>query len=446
MPDYRGDIRRMIFTKVRDGSVDVMGDAIAIDRTLVEYSRRYENFDELERLNVEIAVPIQLPPGGRRGGCLAVVEEVQRALAGLGGGTTAHRALGSWLDEKGDVVSDHCAVVYTAMPIRRWYECIPVLQRLIRDEVQGRLLQRCVFIRIDNQAFGDPINLLGEEALAFPGQDEFGGVDPACLPLLSDYEEHPVRTVVDQNIEGDGNTQIHSGRDTINATGDGAMSAGGDITQIINQYQGMDEEQLRAAMEKILPGLLLSNLSELGIGTQSPAEVKGLTPEEEEKVDEALEGAAAAEEAGIKFDPWEYITLGDAAELRGRTFTAEGYYREALRMFLEAGDRHGEAQSLGSIGLIAYHRGDYDEAEGLHRESLAIKREIGDRRGEAASLNNLGLIAHTRGEYDEAERLHRESVRIKNGIGVPLDDWHIENEYTDPDADWDFPPSWEGSD
>ena len=79
------------------------------------------------------------------------------------------------------------------------------------------------------------------------------------------------------------------------------MSAGGDITQIINQPQGMDEEQLRAAMGRFFPDSCC-RICLVGIGTQSPAEVKGLTPEEG-KVDEALEGAAAAEEAGIKFDP-----------------------------------------------------------------------------------------------------------------------------------------------
>ena len=214
---------------------------------------------------------------------------------------------------------------------------------------------------------------------------------------------------------------------------------------------------------------------------------KELTPEEEEEVDEALEGAASAEESGIVFDPWEYITLGDAAELRGRTFTAESYFNEAMRLFIEAGDRKGKAASLNNLGTIALTRGDLDEAERLHRESLAIQRELGNRKGEADSFGNLGLIAEKRSDYDEAERLHRESlaiereignrkgesqslynigfvyynkrsdyyeaerlyresVRINNEIGVPLDGWFIENGYTDPDEEWDFPPPREDSD
>ena len=54
--------------------------------------------------------------------------------------------------------------------------------------------------------------------------------------------------------------------------------------------------------------------------------------------------------------------MGNAARLRGRTFSAERYYREAMRLFLESGDRRGEANSLNSLGLIANIRGDYVEA------------------------------------------------------------------------------------
>ena len=71
---------------------------------------------------------------------------------------------------------------------------------------------------------------------------------------------------------------------------------------------------------------------------------------------------------------------------------------------------------------------------------MAFKRESGDRKGEANSLGNLGIIAWDRGDLDESERLFRESIRIKNEIGIPLSDSFVEHGYTDPDAPWDFPP------
>ena len=154
-----------------------------------------------------------------------------------------------------------------------------------------------------------------------------------------------------------------------------------------------------------------------------------------------MEAAEELEEIGAEMDPWNYIKLANASELRGRTITAAGYNSEALRLFIDSGNREGESASLNNLGIIADKRGDYDEAKRLQNESLDIDRERGDRAGAAASLNNLGIIANKRGRLDEAERLYRESVRIKNEIGIPLDDWFVENGYTDPDADWDFPPS-----
>ena len=208
--DLRGDIRRIIFTKVRDNSISVMNEAKAINKNLSEFSKRYKDFDQLEKLNIELTVPIQLPPNGKNGDCKAVVLEVQKSFNEHGGGSRIYHALGSWLDDEKKVVSDHCVVVYAAMPINKWYECIPVLQRLIRDEIQSKLFQECVFLRIDNQTFGDPLNLLGKQTEDFPSIDEFEGIDPACEMIVGEYERHPVQTVMHQEIKGDKNIQISS--------------------------------------------------------------------------------------------------------------------------------------------------------------------------------------------------------------------------------------------
>jgi len=55
------------------------------------------------------------------------------------------------------------------------------------------------------------------------------------------------------------------------------------------------------------------------------------------------------------------------------------------------------------------------------------------------SLDRLAGIAMNQEDYEVAERLFRDGVRLGNRIGVPLGRWHIENGYTDPDAEWDFP-------
>ncbi|SVD86962.1 uncharacterized protein METZ01_LOCUS439816, partial [marine metagenome] len=106
----------------------------------------------------------------------------------------------------------------------------------------------------------------------------------------------------DQSADGGGNTQIG---------GDGNI-AGGDLTQIINNYQAMDEDQLKEALEKLLPDLLMAKLADLGIGPGTKTEDTELGPEEEEQVDEVLEAAEELEEMGAELDPWNYIKLASA--------------------------------------------------------------------------------------------------------------------------------------
>ena len=409
MPDFRSDIRRAIFTKVCDNSLDIMQDAIGITKILGEFSKRYKDFDQLEKLNIEVTIPIRLPPDGKKGDCKAVVDEVKKSLNELGGGTTTHHGEGSWLDGEKNVVSDDCVVVFTAMPIGKWFQCIPVLQRLIRDEIQSKLFQECVFLRIDNQTFGNPINLLGEQTTDdFPSIDEFGKIDPGCLTIMKEYEEPQIQTAINQEINGDGNTLIQSGGDTIAAVGEGAMAAKGDIHVHKHGIDPKEHAILMAAHRRLEEKI-----------TQMNEET-----DEERRKQIALEATKIAEKLQknktIEFDAWKLIQLGNAAQLAGQLERGEGYYKQALRKFNSDEDRYGEGASLNNLGIIAETRGDLAEAERLYRESLTIMREVGDRQGEATSLNNLGNIAETRGQGVEAKDLFREANKIRREIGLPV--------------------------
>ena len=413
MPDFRSDIRRAIFTKVCDNSLDIMQDAIGITKILGEFSKRYKDFDQLEKLNIEVTIPIRLPPDGKKGDCKAVVDEVKKSLNELGGGTTTHHGEGSWLDGEKNVVSDDCVVVFTAMPIGKWFQCIPVLQRLIRDEIQSKLFQECVFLRIDNQTFGNPINLLGEQTTDdFPSIDEFGKIDPGCLTIMKEYEEPQIQTAINQEINGDGNTLIQSGGDTIAAIGEGAMAAQGNIH--VHKH-GIDPKEHAILMAE----LMAENLRLEEKITQMNEET-----DEERRKQIALEATKIAEKLQknktIEFDAWKLIEIGNAAKLAGNLELGEGYYKQALRKFNSDEDRYGEAASLNNLGNIAETRGDLAEAERLYRESLTIQREVGDRQGEATSLNNLGNIAETRGQGVEAKDLFREANKIRREIGLPV--------------------------
>jgi CHAT domain-containing protein/Tfp pilus assembly protein PilF len=105
------------------------------------------------------------------------------------------------------------------------------------------------------------------------------------------------------------------------------------------------------------------------------------------------------------------------AKARG-TYETEGpatalpLFEQALAGYRAAGDRRGEAITLGLVGNCHKRLGDLDRALEELRQALAIKRELGDRLEEGKTLSHLGLVLWERGEYPEALRHLDEAAAI----------------------------------
>ena len=80
-------------------------------------------------------------------------------------------------------------------------------------------------------------------------------------------------------------------------------------------------------------------------------------------------------------------------------------WEQALKLYRQIGNRLGEAQSLGNLGLAYDALGQYEKAISFHQQSLDIERQIGNRLGEAQSLGNLGLAYDALGQYEKSDLL-----------------------------------------
>ncbi|MDQ2099281.1 MAG: tetratricopeptide repeat protein [Tychonema bourrellyi B0820] len=109
--------------------------------------------------------------------------------------------------------------------------------------------------------------------------------------------------------------------------------------------------------------------------------------------------------------------LGGIERNRGNWDEAERLYRQALEMMTELGDRARMASSWASLGYIEQCRGNWDEAERLYRQHLEVMTELGDRAGMAYCWGSLGDIERNRGNWDEAERLYRQSLALRTELG-----------------------------
>ena len=115
----------------------------------------------------------------------------------------------------------------------------------------------------------------------------------------------------------------------------------------------------------------------------------------------------------------DYHQLGMAAQDRGRLDEAEDWYRQALTIFEDLGDRPRMAVVYHQLGNSAHRRGRLDEAEDWHRKALTINEDLGNQPGMASTYHQLGMAAQARGRLDEAEDWYRKALTIKKTLGRP---------------------------
>ncbi|MGW6931473.1 BTAD domain-containing putative transcriptional regulator [Lentzea sp. NPDC054927] len=152
-------------------------------------------------------------------------------------------------------------------------------------------------------------------------------------------------------------------------------------------------------------------------------------------------------------------SLGQMHYKRDNLVEARSWFETAQTLFVNLGDKHGEAVAMNGIGMVCRDLGEYPcalEALGRARELLesqdpeglghalysigSIKRELGDdqgafdtlkhaesvyrqansRRGEALAARGIGLVHRARGELDLAEEHIVRAYEMVAGTGDEL--------------------------
>ena len=114
-------------------------------------------------------------------------------------------------------------------------------------------------------------------------------------------------------------------------------------------------------------------------------------------------------------------TLGILAYLRGDYDTAEASYRQALDISEQLGDQTDMAPSYGQLGILAQARGDYDTAEQRYHQALDIAERLGNQGDMAKGYHQLGMLAQARGDYDTAEQRYHQALDINERLGDQTD-------------------------
>jgi tetratricopeptide (TPR) repeat protein/transcriptional regulator with XRE-family HTH domain len=127
---------------------------------------------------------------------------------------------------------------------------------------------------------------------------------------------------------------------------------------------------------------------------------------------------AAARQAGDRLG--EADTLGTLGELQrgiGDYLAAAASLAQALALYREAGDQRGQAWTLDQLGFLRALTGDYPAAAASYQRALALARSAGNRRGEAWALGGLGLLQQLTGDYPAAAASLRQALALFGDLG-----------------------------
>ena len=108
-----------------------------------------------------------------------------------------------------------------------------------------------------------------------------------------------------------------------------------------------------------------------------------------------------------------YNNLGEVSHVRGNFDEACSYFKKALKISEEAGNKIEMAVSYNNLGVM-YHNGPgkLDKALVYHQKALELRKELGYRIAEGMSYHNVGGVYQAGGEYRKALEYYKKSLAV----------------------------------
>lgn len=100
------------------------------------------------------------------------------------------------------------------------------------------------------------------------------------------------------------------------------------------------------------------------------------------------------------------------------------YYGEALARARELGDASAEGRLRNTMGILEWHRGEFEAALAHYERALDLFREVDDRAHEGLILNSLGVTLVELERREEAASRLQEAVELNRRAGQRLLEGH----------------------
>lgn len=114
------------------------------------------------------------------------------------------------------------------------------------------------------------------------------------------------------------------------------------------------------------------------------------------------------------------VTAAEALRQLGRSQEARAACQEARAIYVETGNRAGQALATAEMGNVLFAVGEYGEAVREYEESLQIYNEIGSQSGRLRALNNIAVVRRNQGDLDEARERYQEVLTLAREVGSKI--------------------------
>jgi tetratricopeptide (TPR) repeat protein len=118
-----------------------------------------------------------------------------------------------------------------------------------------------------------------------------------------------------------------------------------------------------------------------------------------------------------KDDAKQRFEQGIDAYRAGEYEEALGMLAQARELFVQAGNRTGEAEALGSMGAVYIQMEEWEKAQQSLDEALAAATDAQDRSNQGKVLGNLGMLYARQGDQEKAAAAFEQAIALFREIG-----------------------------
>ncbi len=115
-----------------------------------------------------------------------------------------------------------------------------------------------------------------------------------------------------------------------------------------------------------------------------------------------------------------YFNLGTIAQEQHKWAQAEAYYQQALQIYVEFEDPHGQANTYYQLGLITQEQRQWQHAQAQYQKALKLFTDIQEHQKQASVQYQMGVVVQEQQQWEQAQAFYQHALQTFEAFGDRL--------------------------